>query len=110
MKVMAAKIAMEGDSTETSNFLWQDVYNTTNDPLVKENALKHLQLLRTERDRKQIDAVTEEFERRFGRRPDRMSELVQEGLLRGEPMDPLGYPYVLSEGGTAEINPQSPLK
>jgi hypothetical protein len=110
MKVMAAKIAMEGDSTETSNFLWQDVYNTTNDPLVKENALKHLQLLRTERDRKQIDAVTEEFERRFGRRPDRMSELLQDGLLRGEPMDPLGYPYVLSEGGTAEINPQSPLK
>jgi hypothetical protein len=110
MKVMAAKIAMEGDSTETSNFLWQDVYNTTNDPLVKENALKHLQLLRTERDRKEIDAATDGFEKRFGRRPGRISELVQDGLLRGDPVDPLGYPYVLSEGGKAEINPQSPLK
>src|SRR6202023_4120650 len=37
MKVMAAKIAAEGSSVGTSLFLWQDVYNTTRDPQVKEN-------------------------------------------------------------------------
>jgi tetratricopeptide (TPR) repeat protein len=110
MKALAAKIAAEGGSTETSNFLWQDVYNTTTDPLVKENALKHLQLLRAQEDCKQIDAMADEFERRFGRRLVRMNELVQGGLLRGEPVDALGYPYVLSADGKAETNPQSPLK
>src|ERR1700726_3592657 len=57
MKAMAAKIATEGNSTETSNFLWQDVYNTTKDPLVKENALSHLQLLRTQEHLKKINSA-----------------------------------------------------
>src|ERR1700731_388622 len=110
MKAMAAKIATEGNSTETSNFLWQDVYNTTKDPLVKEKALRHLQLLRAEKDRKQIDAVADEYQKRFGRRPERMSELVQNGLLRREPVDALGYPYTLSEAGKAELNLKTPLR
>jgi hypothetical protein len=110
MKAMAAKIATEGNSTETSNFLWQDVYNTTKDPLVKQNALRHLQLLRAEDDRKQIDVVADEYQKRFGRRPVRMSELVQSGLLRGTPVDALGYPYILSEAGKAELNLKTPLR
>jgi tetratricopeptide (TPR) repeat protein len=110
MKVMAARIATEGDSIETSTFLWQDVYNTTSDSSVKENALNHLQLLRAQEDCKRIDAAAEEYQRRFGRRPVQMSELLLGGFLLGEPVDALGYPYVLSEGGKAEINPRSPLK
>ena len=38
MKVMAAKIAAEGESPETSYFLWMQVYQTTTDPQVKKNA------------------------------------------------------------------------
>jgi hypothetical protein len=110
MKTMAAKIAVEGNSPETSNFLWQDVYNTTTDALVKQNALRHLQLLRAEEDLKQIDALADEYQKRFGRRPVRMSELVQSGLLRGEPVDALGYPYILSEAGKAELNLKTPLR
>jgi hypothetical protein len=110
MKTMAAKIATEGNSTETSNFLWQDVYNTTKDPLVKQNALRHLQLLRAEEDLKQLDALAAEYQKRLGRRPVRMSELVQSGLLRGAPVDALGYPYILSEAGKAELNLKTPLR
>jgi len=110
MKMMAAKIATEGDSTETSNFLWQDIYNTTNDPSVKEHALMHLQLLRAQEDCKHIDLAADEYQKQFGRRPALMSELVLSGLLLGEPVDPLGYPYVLSEAGKAEISAESPLK
>ncbi len=46
MKIMAAKIAAEGESLATSIFLWNEVYETTKDPQVKQNALTHLQLLR----------------------------------------------------------------
>src|ERR1700692_1402839 len=110
MKTMAAKIATEGNSAETSNFLWQDVYNTTKDPLVKQTALNHLQLLRAQEDCKRIDALADEYQKRFGRRPVRMSELVQSGLLRGAPVDALGYPYILSEAGKAELNLKTPLR
>jgi hypothetical protein len=109
MKVMAAKIAAEGNSTETSVFLWRDVYNNTKDPEIKENALTHLQLLRSEEDCRQLDALGDQYEKQFGRRPERISDLVQAGLLRGAPVDPVGYPYTLSEEGKAQLNLDSPL-
>lgn len=109
MKVMAAKIAAEGDSPETSLFLWQDIYNTTKDAAVKENALTHLRLLKALADCKQIDGLVEEYRRRTGAAPRSIEELVRTGLLRGVPVDPLGYAYTLSEDGKSELNVESPL-
>jgi tetratricopeptide (TPR) repeat protein len=109
MKVMAAKIAAEGESLQTSIFLWNEVYQSTKDPQVKENALTHLQLLRVEQDCKQLDALADEFQKRTGRRPSRLVELVQAGLLPRVPVDPAGYPYVFGPDGKAALNLDSPL-
>jgi tetratricopeptide (TPR) repeat protein len=109
MKVMAAKVAAEGESFETSMFLWKDIYNSAVDPSVKKNALLHLQLLKVKEDRKQLDALADEYAKRYGKRPSRMSEMVQAGLLSGIPGDPLGFAYVLGEDGKAELNLYSPL-
>ena len=109
MKVMAAKIAAEGESFSTSVFLWQDIYQSASDPSVKKNALLHLQLLKAKEDCKQIDALADGYEKRNGRRPTRMAELVQAGLLRGLPKDPMGFTYVFGENGKAELNLDSPL-
>ncbi len=109
MKIMAAKIAAEGESLSTSVFLWNEVYETAKDPLVKDNALKHLQMLRAEEDRKQLDGLADEFQKRTGRRPTRVVELVQAGLLQRLPVDPMGYPYVFGPDGKAALNLNSPL-
>ncbi len=109
MKVMAAKVAAEGESFETSYFLWTDIYNSTADPTVKKNALLRLQLLKVREDCKQLNALADEYAKRFGKRPARMSAMVQAGLLRGIPGDPLGYAYVFDEDGKAELNLDSPL-
>jgi tetratricopeptide (TPR) repeat protein len=109
MKVMAAKVAAEGESLETSVFLWKDIYNSTADPEVKKNALLHLQLLKVKEDCKQLDALADEYAKRFGKRPARMSEMVQAGVLRGIPRDPLGFAYIFGEDGKAELNLDSPL-
>jgi tetratricopeptide (TPR) repeat protein len=109
MKVMAAKIAAEGESYETSLFLWNDIYRTTTDPQVKKNAEMHLQLLKAEQDCKQLTLLADEYEKRFGRRPKRISELVEAGILRGVPTDPLGYAYVFDDDGKAALNLNSPL-
>jgi hypothetical protein len=109
MKTMAAKIAAEGESFSTSIFLWKEVYETAKDPQVKQNAMTHLQLLTAQEDCRQINALSDEYERRFNRRPARLNDLVQAGLLRGMPVDPLGYVYVIGEDGKAELNLDSPL-
>lgn len=109
MKTMAAKIAAEGESLETSMFLWKDIYDSTPDPTVKKNALLQLQLLKVKLDCKQLDALAGEYAKRYGKSPAHMSELVQAGLIRGIPGDPLGFAYVFGEDGKAELNLESPL-
>jgi hypothetical protein len=109
MKIMAARIAAEGESLQTSIFLWNEVYQTAKDPQVKENALTHLQLLAAEQDCKQLDALGDEFQKRRGRRPSRVTELVQSGLLPRVPVDPAGFPYVFGPDGKAALNLDSPL-
>jgi tetratricopeptide (TPR) repeat protein len=109
MKTMAAKIAAEGESLETSYFLWQQIYTTTNDPQLKKNAEMHLRLLKVDIDCRAINQIADEYEKQKGRRATNMSELVQAGLLRGLPQDSLGFSYVLGESGKAELNLDSPL-
>jgi len=109
MKAMAAKIAAEGESPETSYFLWQQVYDSTTDALVKKNAEEHVKLMRVAVDLKEINRLADEYEKQTGRRATRLSELAQAGLIRGVPRDPEGYPYVLGEGGKAELNLNSPM-
>lgn len=109
MKVMAAKVAAEGESFATSVFLWKDIYDSTADPSVKKNAMLHLQLLKVKEDCKQLDALADEYAKRYGKRPGRMSEMVQAGLLRGIPGDPLGFAYVFGQDGRAKLSLDSPL-
>ena len=109
MKIMAARIAAEGESLQTSIFLWNEVYQTAKDPQVKQNALTHLQLLGVEQDCKQLDALADEFQKRTGRRPSRVAVMVQAGLLSHVPADPAGFPYVFGPDGKAALNLDSPL-
>ena len=109
MKVMAAKIAADGESFSTSMFLWKDIYESSSDPLIKKNALMRLKLLKAQEDCKKLNALADEYAKRNGRRPARMTDLVQAGLLRRLPTDPEGFAYVFGEEGKAELNLDSPL-
>jgi len=109
MKVMAARIAAEGESPETSYFLWLQVYETTADPAVKKNAEDHLKLMQVELDLNEINRLADEYDKRTGHRAARIGELVEAGLLKGIPRDPAGYPYLLGEDGKADLNLDSPM-
>jgi hypothetical protein len=109
MKVMAARVMEEGESSETTAFLWNEIYNSTNDPQMKQNAATHLQLLQVDANCKQLDAIAAEYQARAGRPAKSVRDLVNAGLLRGMPVDPLGFPYILDAEGKAQLNPASPL-
>jgi hypothetical protein len=109
MKVLAAKVLEQGETPETSSFLWSEIYNSTADPQMKQNAATHLQLLRVDADGKQLNTIAGEYEKRVGRLPKAMHDLVVAGLLPRTPIDPLGFPYVFDARGRAQVNPASPL-
>jgi hypothetical protein len=108
MKIMAARVVEQGETRETSAFLWKEIYDSASDPEIKNNALTHLQLLRAEADCDQLNAVAAEYEQRTGKGPSSVSELVGAGLLPRAPVDPLGFVYVFNTG-KAQLNPASPL-
>ncbi|MBZ5702819.1 MAG: hypothetical protein LAN84_13350 [Acidobacteriia bacterium] len=109
MKVLAAKVAEEGRSRGVSMFLWAQIHDSTKDPLIRKNALNHLQLLKAEEDRERLDELVQQFVQRFQRMPQTLEELVSAGLLRGKAVDPQGYPYVLGADGKSRLHPKSPL-
>jgi hypothetical protein len=109
MKVLAAKVSEQGDNSETSAFLWNDIYTTTTDPQMRENAATHLQLLKSDEDCKAIDMLLADFEKKNSRQPSSIQELVSAGLLKGVPVDPTGHPYMLDGDGKAVLDPDSPL-
>jgi tetratricopeptide (TPR) repeat protein len=109
MKSMAAKIATEGESLETSYFLWGKVYEAAKEPQTKDNAGMHMRLIRAQMDCREIDRLADEYQKEAGKRATSVSELVQARLLDGLPKDPAGFPYILGEDGKARLNLKSPL-
>lgn len=107
MRVMAAKMAQEGGSRETSRFLWREIFESTRDPHIRKNALEHLEGLKAEEDAEEIAGLAGQFNLRFGRFPSSISELVGAGMLRGTPVDPSGHPYLLGPGGKVYLHPSS---
>jgi tetratricopeptide (TPR) repeat protein len=110
MKIMAAKIAAEGESLETSYALWLDIYQTTTDKEIRKNAEVHLRLVKAQMDLRNLDLAADEFAKKTRKPARSISDLVQAGLLPGQLLDPDGFPYVMGEDGKAELNPKSPLR
>jgi tetratricopeptide (TPR) repeat protein len=109
MKVMAAKIAAEGQSLETSYFLWRDVYQTATDKAVKENAERHLKIVKAQMDLRELNRLADEFEKQRKQRPARLGDLQQAGMVGVVPVDPEGFPYVFGPDLNAQVNARSPL-
>jgi hypothetical protein len=109
MKVMAARFLEKGESRETSVMLWSEVYESSSDEALKENARINLQLLRADEDIEHINAIAEQFVKRFGRPPRSVREMVASGMIGGEPVDPVNHPYVIGSDGQARISEKSPL-
>jgi hypothetical protein len=109
MKVLAARVSERGQTRETSVFLWNELYNSSTDPAMKQNALTHLRLLTAEADCERLDDMAIAYEKRTGRLPKDLRELVSAGFLPGALVDPLGFVYVFDSDGMARLNPASPL-
>jgi hypothetical protein len=107
MKMMAARLDQKGGSVETSRMIWTQIYETNSDSKIRKLALETLKGLKAQQDEQQLDALASQYRQRFGRYPASFSEMRDAGLLRGIPVDPDGYPYVLGPDGKSSVNPRS---
>lgn len=109
MKLMGARIVERGDTRQTSRLLWSEIYESSKDQSIKENAKTHLLLLKTDDDLEQLNSLIGQFQKNYGHAPTRMRELLEAGMLRGIPADPEGFAYVIGKSGKAELNPDGRL-
>ena len=107
MKLMAAHVDEKGGSIENSRMIWTEFYQSSKDPAVKKWALRQLTSLTVVEDETRLNALSEEYAKRYGRYPVSTKELRDANLLRGIPVDPAGSPYVIGDDGKAHINPES---
>jgi tetratricopeptide (TPR) repeat protein len=110
MRSLAAVTFAQGGSRQAARFLWQQQLNETGNDWVRENAVMRLQQLDAMDQIDQLRALAAEYRRRSGRLPDSWSAMIGAGLLRGEPVDPSGVPYILNRStGEVTLKPSSRL-
>jgi tetratricopeptide (TPR) repeat protein len=103
LRVLAAQMAQHAGEIETSRMLWQATYATTQDGLIRQNAIEHLKALQVDEDVTRLEEAVANYRQQTGRFPTTMSDLARAGLIRGTPMDPTGRPYQLMPEGLIEV-------
>ncbi len=109
MKMMAAQVAEKGNAFSNSLAIWSELYETTQNEKVKNNAFQHLQALHALQDTFELDKLAAQYRKQFGRYPASMKECYERGLLQGVPLDPAGFPYSFGADGKAQLGPNSPI-
>ena len=72
--------------------------------------MKHLASLRAESEIAALEQVTQAYLPEDWRRyPEKWSDLVRAGMLRGVPVDPNGTPYKLRLDGTVQVEDPKPV-
>ncbi len=106
LKILAAAMAQHAGEEELARMLWTATYETSSDPMIRANAVKHLTALRVDHEVQQLETMVQQFRERTGRTPASFLEMISAGYLRRLPVDPAGHPYRLRPDGRVEV--QSP--
>jgi len=83
---------------EFSEILWQDIYNSTDNPQLKKIAKRGLKVLKRERDLEYLQKAVDQFIKEKKRSPNSLLELYKEGYIDSIPKEPFGYFYKIKNG------------
>jgi len=100
---MAARTLAMGGNIQTSRMLWQSLFESTKDPSIRDNAIKHLRALAVDEDITTLEPIVQKYRARTGHWPTSFGELVADRYLAAIPRDPFGHPYQLGSEGYIEL-------
>src|SRR5947209_4856140 len=103
MKVMAATMAQHAGEPATAMEIWKRLYETTQDGMIRENALQHMAALRVDQDIPELERRVANYRQIRGHLPSNWYELIRAGIVPGVPQDPTGTPYKLMPDGKVQV-------
>ena len=104
MKIMAALMTTRAGERETARYMWINIYESSDDPNIRENALSRLLALKIDEEVADLQKVVDRYRRDKGHSPTAWNELAQEGYLPGIPKDPTGAPFDLGPRGRVLVH------
>lgn len=106
LRVLAAQMAQHAGEIQTARMLWQTAYATTQDDLIRKNAVAHLRALKVDEDITELEKLVAAHRQQTGVPPSSFNVLIGTGRLLGVPVDPDGKPYKLVDGRIELRNPE----
>ncbi|MBI1739612.1 MAG: hypothetical protein HY233_01230 [Acidobacteriales bacterium] len=106
LRVLAAQMAQHAGEIQTARMLWQTAYATTQDDLIRKNAVAHLRALKVDEDITELEKLVAAYRQQTGLPPSSFNVLIGAGRLLGVPVDPDGKPYRLVDGRIELRNPE----
>lgn len=103
LKILTAAMAQHGGDLQTARMMWRTTYETTEDALIKQNALRHLRALDVDETVPKLEEIVRNYQQKTGSVPESFAELVSAGYLKRIPIDPVGHLYKLRPDGRIEV-------
>lgn len=101
IKRVAANYGTRGDKREKTKQIWIGIFESTKDEMVKERAkdyIVHYEIMDL------LEAAAKEYNKRNGKFPTDINDLVTAKILTAIPPDPFGYSFVFDEAGNVRAN------
>jgi tetratricopeptide (TPR) repeat protein len=99
LKIMAAQMAQHAGEFDTARMMWNAAYQSSQDKLVRQNAVEHLRALKVDEDITNLQSAVTRFGQKTGRLPYSIGELAAAEKWPGIPVDPDGNPYTMDHDG-----------
>jgi hypothetical protein len=111
MRTFAAELLGKDGSRQTARFLWQEIYETSENQQMKENAKQNLLKLTAEEEVETLQALVDKVEAKTGRKIRSLEELVPLGFFKKVPLDPKGFSYLLDpKTSKVSLSPESTVR
>jgi hypothetical protein len=107
LRVLAAAMAQHAGERAVARALWMTTYQSSDDAMIRENAVKHLRALDMDEEVERVQQIVDEFTKRTGAPPQSLAELVRAGYLSEIPGDPFGHPLKIVNGRVEVPDPSA---
>ena len=97
---LASRMLSEAREPEVALALLAPIVRQENDPARRAVLERRIREVTVERDLQTLERAVETYREKTGSVPERLSDLVREGILKGIPPEPNGGSYLIDRGGT----------